>query len=62
MATTLPFLHSQHPFLLLGPWVWEIASPTLTLDEAARGQNTALGGVVAPGVARDGLFCHTREG
>ena len=25
------------PFLLLGPGVWETASPTLALDEAARG-------------------------
>ncbi len=50
------------PFLLLGPGVWETASPTLALDEAACGCSTALGGVIAPGVARDGLFSHAWEG
>ena len=50
------------PFLLLGPRVWETVSPTLALDEAAHGRYTALGGVVTTGVARDGLFCHAREG
>ncbi len=48
------------PFLPLGPGVWETASPTLALDEAARGQYTDLGRVIAPGVACDGLFCHAR--
>ena len=51
------------PFLLLGPGVWETASPTLALDEAARGRSTALGGFIATGVARDaGLFGHAWEG
>ena len=50
------------PFLLLGPGVWETATPILVLDEAAHGRYTALCGVIATGVARNGLFGHTWEG
>ena len=50
------------PSLLLGPGVWETASPTLGFDEATHGCSTALSGVIATGVARYGLFGHAWKG
>ena len=50
------------PSLLLGPGVWETASPTLAFLEATRGRSTALGRVIATGVRRNGLLGHAWKG
>ena len=46
--------------LLLGPRVWQPASLTLAFDEATT--FAALGGIIATGVALQGLFGHACQG